>query len=94
MVSAASTEHATTLRYAVPGAVRVRREDFGLLFYDTRTTRLTFVRSGERLAVAPGSPAAQRELLLCGEGGRDASLTRLLQTLLEKGLVRALAGPD
>ena len=94
MVSAASTEQATTPRYAVPGTVRVRREDFGLLFYDTRTTKLTFVRSGERLAVAPGSPAGERELLLCDQGRRDASLTRLLQTLLEKGLVRALAGTD
>jgi putative mycofactocin binding protein MftB len=94
MVSAASTENATALRYVVPGAVRARREDFGLLFYDTRTTKLTFVRSGERLALAPRSPAGERELLLRGEGGRDASLTRLLQTLLEKGLVRALAGSD
>lgn len=93
MVSAASTEHAATLRYAVPGAVRVRREDFGLLFYDTRTTKLTFVRSGERLALAPGPPGGERELL-CGGDGRDASLTRLLQSLLEKGLVRALAGTD
>jgi putative mycofactocin binding protein MftB len=94
MVSAASTEHAATVRYVVPGAVRVRREDFGLLFYDTRTTKLTFVRSGERLAVASSSPEGERELLLSGGDGGDAALARVLRTLLEKGLVHAVAGTD
>jgi hypothetical protein len=39
--------------YLVPDHVRVRQEDFGLLFYDTRSTRLTFVRSGDRLVPPP-----------------------------------------
>lgn len=38
-----------SIEYLVPDWVRVRRESFGLLFYDTRSTRLTFVRSGEAL---------------------------------------------
>jgi len=37
----------------VPDWVRVRKEDFGLLFYDTRSTRLTFVRSGDALEPPP-----------------------------------------
>jgi putative mycofactocin binding protein MftB len=39
--------------YLVPDWVRVRQEDFGLLFYDTRSTRLTFVRSGGSLVPPP-----------------------------------------
>jgi hypothetical protein len=39
--------------YRVPDWVRVRPEDFGLLFYDTRSTRLTFVRSGDKLVPPP-----------------------------------------
>lgn len=38
-----------SIEYLVPDWVRVRRESFGLLFYDTRSTRLTFVRSGDAL---------------------------------------------
>ena len=39
--------------YVVPDWIRVRRESFGLLFYDTRSTRLTFVRCGESLVPPP-----------------------------------------
>ena len=48
--------------YLVPDWVRVRAEDFGLLFYDTRSTRLTFVRSGDRLVPPPftGARASAR----------------------------------
>ena len=94
MASAACTEAASAVRYVVPGSVRVRPEDFGLLFYDTRTTNLTFVRSGERLAIAPGAPGEERELLLAGADVRHAVTARLLQTLQEKGLIRAIGGDD
>ena len=49
--------------YLVPDWVRVRAEDFGLLFYDTRSTRLTFVRSGDALVPAAlhrRAPGAER----------------------------------
>jgi putative mycofactocin binding protein MftB len=94
MASAACTEPAAGVRYVVPGAVRVRPEDFGLLFYDTRTTHLTFVRSGGRVTVAPGAAGEERELLLDGGDGRPDATARLLQTLQEKGLIRAVGGAD
>lgn len=94
MASAACTEAASAVRYMVPGAVRVRPEDFGLLFYDTRTTNLTFVRSGEGLTVAPGAPGDERELVLATGDGRREATARLLQTLQEKGLIRAIGGSD
>ena len=91
MASAACTEAASATRYVVPGTVRVRPEDFGLLFYDTRTTHLTFVRSGERLSVGPG---AERELRLAWRDGPHDATARLLRTLREKGLIRAICGAD
>ena len=66
--SVASTESSRALTYLVPDQVRVRREDFGLLFYDTRSTRLTFVRSGDRLDPA----ALHRGAARCGRGGAAA----------------------
>jgi putative mycofactocin binding protein MftB len=81
--------------YLVPDWVRVRSEDFGLLFYDTRSTRLTFVRSGDRLVPPPftGSP---RVLSVYTDGGGGASpsgaaLSRLLEHLVAKGLLDAAA---
>jgi putative mycofactocin binding protein MftB len=84
--------------YLVPDWVRVRRESFGLLFYDTRSTRLTFVRSGDSLAPPPftGSRRVLR-VGLPGEGSGEGrhppasrpSVARLLQNLVAKGLIVA-----
>jgi putative mycofactocin binding protein MftB len=80
--------------YLVPDHVRVRQEDFGLLFYDTRSTRLTFVRSGDRLAPPPFT-GERRELRPAGappgaDRAPDAALDRLLSGLVQKGLLRLL----
>jgi putative mycofactocin binding protein MftB len=79
--------------YLVPDWVRVRPEDFGLLFYDTRSTRLTFVRCGDllepppftgvrRILRVPGQQSAQ-----AGSRATDAALSRLLADLVAKGLL-------
>ncbi len=81
------------VEYRVPEWVRVRRESFGLLFYDIRSTRLTFVRSGGML-VPPPFVGARRVLRV--EHVDDAqrpALSRLLQSLVEKGLIVAVQ-PD
>jgi len=76
--------------YVVPSWVRVRSEDFGLLFYDTRDTRLTFVRSGTSLA-APSFTGRERRLgVLCEGGHREQVVCRLLEKLEAKGLVVAV----
>ena len=84
--------------YLVPDWVRVRQEDFGLLFYDSRSTRLTFVRSGDRL-VPPPFTGERRELWFAGATGPavggarpDAALLRLLDGLAAKGLLVAAPG--
>jgi hypothetical protein len=74
----------------------VRAEDFGLLFYDTRSTRLTFVRSGDFLDPPPFT-GAKRYLRVRPRGGDEqspvedsnGSLGRLLDDLIAKGLVVA-----
>jgi putative mycofactocin binding protein MftB len=77
--------------YLVPEWVRVRPEDFGLLFYDTRSTRLTFVRSGDRLVPPPFT--GPRRVLggagLSGAAPSPAALSRLLDDLVAKGLLVA-----
>jgi putative mycofactocin binding protein MftB len=69
----------------------VRQEDFGLLFYDTRSTRLTFVRSGDRL-VPPPFVGTRRVLRLAPTetalgNTMDPVLSRLLDGLVAKGLL-------
>lgn len=73
----------------VPDWVRVRRESFGLLFYDTRSTRLTFVRSGDSIDAPPFT--GPRRVLTIGpaQSGRRGALVRLLEDLTAKGLLVA-----
>jgi putative mycofactocin binding protein MftB len=83
----------SAVEYSVPDWVRVRRESFGLLFYDTRSTRLTFVRSGESL-IPPPFTGARRVLRVDVTGaGRRASMSRLLESLIAKGLL-VVGEPD
>ena len=78
-------------RYLVPDWVRVREEDFGLLFYDTHSTRLTFVRSGCEL-IAPPFTGPRRFLGVRGsDNSPDPAVLRLLKSLLAKGLIVAEA---
>ena len=72
--------------YLVPDWVRVRRESFGLLFYDTRSTRLTYVRSGDRLDPPPFT-GPRRGLTVTAAGGVSPALERVLHGLVEKGLL-------
>jgi putative mycofactocin binding protein MftB len=73
-------------RYAVPPPVRVRKESFGLLFYSTLDSRLTFVKSEDLLQVEalPGGP---KLLVTSREPASRSKIKRLLDRLLEKGLV-------
>jgi hypothetical protein len=72
--------------YLVPDWVRVRRESFGLLFYDTRSTRLTYVRSGDSLDPPPFSGPCRR-LTVTTPGGGSQALEHVLQDLVAKGLI-------
>jgi putative mycofactocin binding protein MftB len=94
--AAAPAEPVLPSVYLVPDWVRVRSEDFGLLFYDTRSTRLTFVRSGDRLAPPPFTGARRVVEVLRPDADSAsfrpadpaaAALRRLLDGLVAKGLL-------
>jgi len=71
----------------VPEWVRVRQESFGLLFFDVRTTKLTFVRSGDSLAAPPF--VGERRVLRVTQTGEEKGevISRLLDKLVARGLV-------
>jgi putative mycofactocin binding protein MftB len=75
--------------YRLSPWARVRQEEFGLLFYDTRSTTMTYVRSGD-LLVAPPFDDRTRPLGTRVHSVEDeARLGRVLEQLEGKGLVVA-----
>jgi putative mycofactocin binding protein MftB len=78
-----------TITYLVPDWVRVRREDFGLVFYDSRSTRLTFVRSGDALVPPPFTGQRRALRVSPSENGRNPAVLRVLESLADRGLIVA-----
>jgi putative mycofactocin binding protein MftB len=75
--------------YHLPEGVRVRREEFGLLFYNSADTRLTFVKSGDSLLVErkPEGLCVLRLGSTIGQQGDEGRIGRLIETLMTKGLI-------
>ena len=73
----------------MPAWVRVRREDFGLLFYDTRSTRLTYVRSADSLTPPPFTGARRTLDVDVEEARRSIALRKVLDDLVARGLIVA-----
>lgn len=72
--------------YTLHPACRVRREAFGLLFYDLRGPRLLFAETGDLLE--PGELEAGVRVEAPGEGAAGQRTARLLASLAEKGFLR------
>ena len=72
--------------YTVPPRVRVRKEPFGLLFYNIVDARLTFVRSGDLLQTAT-LPQGGKMVVASFGSGDQGKAKRLLESLLKKGLI-------
>lgn len=77
-----------SVRYALHPACRVRREAFGLLFYDLRGPRLLFAETGSLLEPGELERGVAPEEVDRGGPGQRAALGRLLSTLAEKGFLR------
>jgi len=86
-----------TQAYALTPGVQVRREDFGLLFYDSRGPRLTFVHSGPWLVPEFfNTPTTLEQWLVQGFPSLGQleldhirqTLCQALERLLEKGLLQ------
>jgi putative mycofactocin binding protein MftB len=73
-------------RYALPPGVRVRREGFGLLFYNSKDAKLTFVRSGVLLEVSV-DPMKHYRLTATREAAERERAFNLLRALVRKGLI-------
>ncbi len=74
--------------YTLHPDCRVRREEFGLLFYDLKGPKLLFVESGDLLepeALQPGSASAAA--LAARPEPERRRIERLLRTLVTKGFV-------
>ncbi len=75
------------LIYRLRSGVRARKESFGLLFYDSRDARLTFVRSGALLSVDPASSGSPLLEVSSAGGAEQTRARKFLSKLLEKGLI-------
>lgn len=76
-------------RYVLDPHCRVRKEKFGLLFYDLRGPRLLFAATGEALspeALREGAPLERT--LACHTATERASVERLLRSLVIRGFLR------
>jgi putative mycofactocin binding protein MftB len=73
--------------YHLSPGVRVRREAFGLLFYNSRDTKLTFVKSGDLLDIETLSPGSRGLTIHSDISEGEAKVMRLLETLRKKGLI-------
>lgn len=88
---AACTNRNLNLRYIVSSSVRVRSERFGLLFYDTRSARLSYVASGESLVPLAFDAHGERELAVVrADAPQEQVIAQLLRKLQAKGLIVAV----
>jgi putative mycofactocin binding protein MftB len=70
-------------------ACRVRREGFGLLFYDLRGPRLLFAETGDLIPVDYFATARARNEFPDGVSDRQKTvLQKFVTQLLEKGFLR------
>jgi putative mycofactocin binding protein MftB len=73
--------------YHVHPLVRGRNESFGLLFYNTRDTLLTFVRCGDLLRIGPAAGGICTVEVHCRKEAERARVRRALRGLAQKGLI-------
>jgi putative mycofactocin binding protein MftB len=83
MVSAVFTEPAI---YTVSPHVRVRKESFGLLFYNADDSRLTFVKSRDLLQIQV-HPNGAKTIAASLKPETQTKVRRLLDHLLKKRLI-------
>ena len=75
------------LRYHLHPLVRARKESFGLLLYNTRDTKLTFVRCGDMLRIRQVAENVYALEVKCQSEEARSKARRALELLVQKGLV-------
>jgi len=74
-------------KYFLSPGVRARRERFGLLFYNNRDAKLTFLKSGDLLDVVSDTQSSYRLTIDNKDGKGEGKIGRLLELLLKRGLI-------
>lgn len=72
--------------YMVSPHVRVRKEEFGLLFYNTQNAKLTFVKSEDLLKIQ-NLPKRQKMIAAANEATNRRRSKKILDELVNKGLI-------
>ena len=72
--------------YLSPG-VRARREKFGLLFYNHRDAKLTFLKSGDLFDVVSDPQSSFRLAIDRKDSKGEGKIERMLELLLKRGLI-------
>ncbi len=76
-------------QYVLHPDCRVRKEDFGLLFYDLRGPKLLFVETGDLLEPELFQTGRASADVLAGRPKSERlRVERLLRSLAEKGFIR------
>ena len=90
MASAGSTKMAAAgASIVLHPACRVRQEEFGLLFYDSRGPRLLFAETGNLLPSDYYTVQRSRDELPAGlTSGQEQALQKFVNQLVEKGFLR------
>lgn len=78
--------HREACVYVVSPHVRVRNEEFGLLFYHTQNARLTFVRSGDLFEIQT-QPGGEKRIIASSEAAGRGKRQKVLDSLVSKGLI-------
>jgi putative mycofactocin binding protein MftB len=73
--------------YPLSPGVRAREEAFGLLFYNSRDAKLTFVKCGNLLKVERASDGSRGLIPFCKENEKGGRLEKCLASLSKKGLI-------
>ena len=72
-------------QYGISPHIRVRKEAFGLLFYNTQNTKLTFVKSGDIFQIE--RLPRGRKIISVANGASQFKLKETLDSLVQKGLI-------
>lgn len=75
------------LSYILAPQIRVRKECFGLLFYNARSTNLTFIESGNLIDPDLLNKRTSLEEFLGDNSENHTKIKRLLQDLTNRGIL-------
>lgn len=72
--------------YTISPPVRVRKEAFGLLFYNTEESKLIFVKSGDNLQIKT-FPPGKKMIAASMKPETQVKVRKLLDHLIKKRLI-------